>query len=302
VQFKGNINQNSISANNSVKQLEQKEYIYTSESELKRIPSLLRSMLKDLNSSYQLAYILVSRDIKAQYRQSMLGIIWAFVPAIITAITFTVASNQNIINITTPDIPYPAYIIFSMTLWQTFSASLTAPMHGLNGASDILSKIKFPREAIIVAKFGDVIFNFLIKLILIIIVFVWYGLPIHIMTVLAPLAVLNLIIFGFGMGMILAPLNALYHDIGRAVGIVLGFGIFLTPVVFPMPEGNGIFAMIVQYNPVTHLLVGVRELTLYGKLVDNSIYILVTFLNLILFFFSWLFFRLSIPFIIERSS
>jgi lipopolysaccharide transport system permease protein len=284
------------------KRIEHKEIIYTSQSELKRFPFLLKSMLKDLISSYQLAFILVSRDIKAQYRQSMLGIIWAFIPSIITAITFTVASNQNILNIAKPDIPYPAYIIFSMTLWQTFSSSLTAPMYGLSSAGDILSKINFPREAIIVAKFGDVIFNFSIKLILIILVFVWYGLPISIMTVFAPFAVLNLILFGFGLGMVLAPLNALYHDIGRAVGIALGFGIFLTPVVFPMPEGNGIFATVVQLNPITHLLVGIRELTLYGNLFNNSIYMVVTAFNIILFFFSWLFFRLSIPFIIERSS
>jgi len=259
-------------------------------------------MFRDLFASRQLAYTLMSRDIKAQYRQSILGIIWAFIPAIVTAATFTLASQSKLINLGTTAIPYPAYIIFSTTLWQTFSEALMGPMSGVNAAKDILAKINFPRESLILARLGEVLFNFGIKLILIIAVFIWYRLPINAMVIFAPFAVLNLILFGTGIGMLLAPLNALYTDISRGVGVILGFGLFLTPVVFPMPKGNGIFANIVQSNPVTHLLVGVRELTLNGTLLNNSAYLLITIFTIVLLFLGWLFYRLSMPFIIERAS
>lgn len=276
--------------------------VYSSDSEVKRLSFLLKNMISDLMASRQLAYTLMTRDIKAQYRQSLLGFIWAFIPAIVTAATFTLASQSKLINLGTTDIPYPAYIIFSTALWQTFSESLLSPINGVIAAKDILSKIKFPREAIILARIGEVIFNFGIKLILIIGVFIWYGLPISPLAVFAPFAVLNLIIFGTGLGMLLAPLNVLYSDISRGVAIIMGFALFLTPVVFPMPEGNGFFATIVRYNPVTYLLVGIREITLNGTLVNNKVYIALTVFNIFLFFISWLFYRLSMPFIIERAS
>jgi len=276
--------------------------VYSSESEVKRLPHLFKNMIRDLIASRQLAYTLMTRDIKAQYRQSLLGIIWAFIPAIVTAATFTLASQSKLINLGTPDIPYPAYIIFSTSLWQTFSESLLAPINGVGAAKDILAKIKFPREALILARLGEVIFNFGIKLILIIAVFIWYGLPVSAMIVFAPLAILNLILFGIGIGMLLAPLNVLYSDISRGVGIILGFGLFLTPVVFPMPEGDGFFAEIVRLNPVTYLLVGIRELTLHGTLLNSSVYFGITAFNIILLLISWFFYRLSMPFIIERAS
>jgi lipopolysaccharide transport system permease protein len=239
--------------------------VYSSDSEVKRLSFLLKNMISDLIASRQLAYTLMTRDIKAQYRQSLLGIIWAFIPAIVTAATFTLASQSKLINLGTTDIPYPAYIIFSTALWQTFSESLLSPINGVIAAKDILSKIKFPREAIILARIGEVI-------------------------------------FGTGLGMLLAPLNVLYSDISRGVAIMMGFALFLTPVVFPMPEGDGFFATIVHYNPVTYFLVGIRELTLNGTLVYNTVYIALTAFNIILFFLSWLFYRLSMPFIIERAS
>ena len=275
---------------------------YSSDSEIKHFSHLIKNMINELISSRQLAYTLMTRDIKAQYRQSALGIIWAFIPAIATALTFTLASQSRLINLGTTNIPYPAYIIFSTALWQTFTEAVLGPINGVTAAKDILSKIKFPREALVLAKLGEVIFNFGIKLILIIGVFIWYGLPVNALIVLAPFAVLNLILFGIGIGMLLAPLNVLYMDISRGVTILLGFGLFLTPVVFPMPEGNGIFAQIVRMNPITYLLVGIRELTLNGTLINNFVYTSITTFNIILLFLSWLFYRLSMPFIVERAS
>ncbi|PSR52051.1 polysialic acid transporter [Adhaeribacter arboris] len=278
------------------------DIIYTSDSEVKRFSHLIKNMVIDLISAKQLAYTLMTRDIKAQYRQSALGIIWAFIPAIATALTFTLASQSRLINLGTTNIPYPAYIIFSTALWQTFTEAVLGPINGVTAAKDILSKIKFPREALILAKLGEVIFNFGIKLILIIGVFIWYGLPVNVLTILAPFAVLNLILFGFGIGMLLAPLNVLYSDISKGITILLGFGLFLTPVVFPMPEGNGVFAQIVRMNPITYLLLGIRELTLNGNLVNSFVYTGITVFNIFLLLLSWLFYRLSMPFIVERAS
>lgn len=52
--------------------------VYTPESRLRHPVILLREMRRDLLASRGLAWQLLVRDIKAQYRQSLLGVFWAF--------------------------------------------------------------------------------------------------------------------------------------------------------------------------------------------------------------------------------
>jgi lipopolysaccharide transport system permease protein len=56
------------------------EVVYTPESILRRPRELFRQMWRDLLASRELAWRLIVRDISAQYRQSFLGVAWAFLP------------------------------------------------------------------------------------------------------------------------------------------------------------------------------------------------------------------------------
>ena len=64
--------------------------VYTPESQLRRPGVLLRSMWRDLKASRELAWRLFVRDTSARYRQSLLGVLWAFVPPIVTGVVFIV--------------------------------------------------------------------------------------------------------------------------------------------------------------------------------------------------------------------
>jgi len=85
----------------------QKLVIYTSESLLRHPLLLFKQMWRDLLASRGLAWRLLVRDISAQYRQSFLGILWAFVPPVATAVGLTLANNAKVINISATDLPYP---------------------------------------------------------------------------------------------------------------------------------------------------------------------------------------------------
>ena len=123
------------------------EAIYTPESLLRHPSRLFQQMWLDLLSSRELAWRLLVRDISAQYRQSFLGIIWAFIPPIIMAAGFTLASQAKVINIGETDLPYPAYVMFSTALWQTFVEAINGPVKAVTVAKPLLARVNFPREA-----------------------------------------------------------------------------------------------------------------------------------------------------------
>lgn len=277
------------------------EKIYTPESKIKHPSMLFKLMWQDLLASRGLAWQLMIRDIKAQYRQSFLGIFWAFLPPIFMALGFTLANESNVINIGKTDLPYPAYVMFSTSLWQTFVESLNAPIISVTQAKPMLARVNFPREAIILSKLGEVGFNFIIKLILIIGLFIYFQVAIAPSIILAPVALLHLVMLGTFIGVLIAPLGILYQDISKGITMITSFWLFITPVVYPVPT-EGTFASLVKYNPVTPLLVTIRELSTTGSLTHTFGFWLVSIITFVGLLITWIFFRLAMPYAIERVS
>ena len=135
---------------------------------------------------------------------------------------------------------------------------LNGPVAAVSAAKPMLTKINFPKEALVLAKLGEVFFNFGIKLILIVGLFLWFRILITWSVLLTPVALIHLMLLGTGIGLLLAPLGALYGDVSRALPLIVLPWMLLTPVIYPVPK-SGVFAAIVQLNPVTPLLVTVRD-------------------------------------------
>lgn len=277
------------------------EIVYTPESMLRHPVQLFRLMWRDLLASRELAWRLMVRDISAQYRQSFLGFAWAFLPPIVMAVGFTLADEANVFNIGETDLPYPAYVMFSTALWQTFVEALNGPVQAVTTAKPMLARVNFPREAIILAKVGEVLFNFSIKLILIVALFLWFRIPVSWTVILASVALIHLIMLGTFIGTLLSPLGALYQDVPKGLSMVTGFWLFLTPVVFPVPT-EGTFGTLVRLNPVTPLLVTVRELATTGVISDAKGFWVVSIITWVGLLLTWIAFRLAMPYVIERMS
>jgi lipopolysaccharide transport system permease protein len=277
------------------------EVVYTPESLLKHPVQLFKFMWLDLLASRELAWRLMVRDISAQYRQSFLGIAWAFLPPIVMAAGFTLADEAKVFNVGATDLPYPAYVMFSTALWQTFVEAINGPVQAVTVAKPMLARVNFPREAIILAKVGEVLFNFAIKLILIVGLFLWFRIPITWTVILAPVAILHLIMLGTFIGTLLSPLGILYQDVPKALTMITSFWLFLTPVVYPVPS-EGTFGALVRLNPVTPLLVTARELATTGVISNTYGFWVVSVISFVGLLLTWVAFRLAMPYVIERVS
>jgi lipopolysaccharide transport system permease protein len=286
---------------NNTRKSQLPEVIYTPESLLRHPLKLFKQMWQDLLASRELARRLMVRDISAQYRQSFLGIIWAFLPPIFMATGFTLASNANVINVGKTDLPYPAYVMFSTALWQTFVEALNGPVQAVTVAKPMLARVNFPREALILAKMGEVFFNFAIKLILIVALFIWFHVSVSWTVILTPIALIHLVLLGTFIGILLAPFGVLYQDVSKALTLFTGFWLFLTPVVYSVPDA-GTFGFLVKLNPVTPLLVTARELATTGVVSEPWRFWIVSVITIVSLLLTWIGFRLAMPYVVERVS
>lgn len=273
---------------------------YSAERRLRKPLQFLREYLSDLRSARHLAWEMARRDIVGQYRQTFLGPLLALLPGVVTTIWCTLIHHARIINVESLDMPYPAFVLISMTLWTTFVEALRAPIQALVTERAMLTRSNASLEAVVVGKLLVVLFNFGVKLLLVIGVVLYYRLPLAPTLLITPVGVLMLILLGSGIGLLLAPLNVLYRDISKAVDVITTFWLFLTPVLFPTPK-EGVVGLIVRLNPVTPLLATTRAWAVLGVPWDPFAFCAIAVLTLVLLAFATVCSRVALPLVLERA-
>ena len=274
--------------------------IYQPDSRVRHPIQLVQEMWYDLLASRNLAWQLFQRNIQSQYRQSILGIIWIFIPPILTAIGLTFLRKTGVLNLGETPIPYPVYVAFSMTLWQTFTQTLNGTMAASRNAKGMLMKLNVPPEAFVISQLAQILFNFLIQLIPIVFLFIWFKVAITWKIILAPVAFIHLLMLATGLGLILGPFSCLYGDIKRGIGFLIRALLFATPVIYPEPR-EGIWAILVQINPFTPLLVTTRDLATTGDISNGVGFWIASAIAILFCFVGWMFYRLAMPFLVERA-
>ncbi|ACK66328.1 ABC-2 type transporter [Rippkaea orientalis PCC 8801] len=274
--------------------------VYQPDSRLRHPILLFTEMWQDLLSSRELAWQLIKRDIQAQYRQSVLGIIWAFIPPLIAAAGLTFLRKTGVFNIGETDIPYPVFVVFSMTLWQTFTQTLTGVSGASRTAKGMLMKLRVPPEAFVISQLGQILFNFAIQLIPIIFFFIWFRVSVTWSLLLAPVAFIHLLMFATAIGLFVGPFSCLYGDVNKVMSFITRFWLFVTPIIYPVPK-ESIWAIIVKINPVTPLIVTTRELATTGVISQPLGFWIASIVSILGVLLGWIFYRLAMPFIVERA-
>jgi len=276
-----------------------KERIYTPDSRLKHPLKFLKEMLDDVKISKELAWMLFKRNIKAQYRQTILGYIWAFIPPIFTTLIFLFLSKNKIIDITDTVIPYPVFLIVGTILWQVFLEAVNIPIKLMTEARPILTKIYFPREALILAAFYEVVFTFSIRLVLMAAVLIIYKVPVKLLILLSPIGVFSLILLGMMFSLLIIPGIILYKDFEKGLPLIMQMWFFLTPVIFsPLKEGAN--HILYYLNPVIPLLNSTREMITTGVITGLDLCVPIVILSSVLFSIGLLLYRIALPHLIGR--
>jgi lipopolysaccharide transport system permease protein len=259
----------------------------------------LKNIGKDLIAGRELAWRLFIRDLSAQYRQTYFGYAWALLPPLLASLTFIYLNSQGILKVDTGEIPYPAFAMIGTLLWQVFVDAIMSPPTALNQAKPMLAKINFPREAILMAGIFMVVFNFLIRLILVAAVLFWWGITPSLAVLFFPIAMAVLLMTGFCIGLAVTPIAGLYGDITRAIPIVAGFWMLFTPVVYPL-RTEGLSGVIATWNPVAPLITTARESLTGVDLSQLATFSVVTCIALFLTFIGLVGFRITMPHLIAR--
>jgi lipopolysaccharide transport system permease protein len=246
-----------------------KAVVRTSESPLVRPGEFLRNVLQDLGRSRSLAIEIARRDIRNQYRRSLLGIGSLALPPVAMACMALGFRQAGVLHPESAGGPYELYVLLGVILWTTFVEAIYAPIVGLVADRRLLTQSNAPAEAIALGKLGTVFFNAAVRLGIFAIACTCYRCALPTTALLAPFGLLGLVVLGTAVGLALTPINFLYHDVSKILGTVTTFWLFISPVYFP-PPSSGSIGVVMRLNPVTPLLSSTRDLALTGMAPDAS--------------------------------
>ena len=95
---------------------------------------------------WNLLISLVSRDIRARYRRTLLGPLWAIIPAILATVIYSFLSG--LVNVDTEGAPRLAFIFAATVPWTFFQSTAVRIPHGVLANGVLLRKMPMPRQMI----------------------------------------------------------------------------------------------------------------------------------------------------------
>ena len=258
------------------------------------------AMFEELVEYRGLIWRLIVRDISARYRQSILGVFWSFLTPLFIMGVFVVVKNKQILPIENTALPYPAYVFLGQMVWLLFSQGLTYSANSLISSGSLLAKINFPKEVLIISAIGQTVFDFIIRIPLLVIIFFWVGFTPKLTILLVPLVLAPMVLLIYGLGLLLALFNAIIRDVGNALTILLSVLMFASPILYPPPTTWSLTFWINYINPVSGFIIAGYDLTAAGSLTNSGAYVYALVFSLFLFFAGWRIFHLIEHKIAER--
>lgn len=257
-------------------------------------------MLKNIISSRELIFQLFKRDFLMAYKKSFLGMGWIFISPIIGIISWVFMNLTGVLNPGEVGVPYPAYVLLSTSIWSLFMGFYSSAAGTLAAGAGFINQVHYPHEALLVKQTAQHLANFLITFIVTVLVLLLFKVYPNWKIIFFPILILPLFFLGAALGLVVSVVGVVATDFQKGFDFLLGLVLYITPVVYSSKIDNPLLQKIIQWNPLTYLIGGVRDVMLYGKLENMNRYIYAALGALIIFMLAWRLFFVSEDKVIEK--
>lgn len=236
-----------------------------------------RDKIREIFAYRNLLKNLVIRDLKARYKNSVLGIVWSLLNPLLMMTVYTVLFTILIPN---DDIEkYPIFILVALIPWQFHTGTMMNSTGSIVNNAAIIKKVYFPRILLPTAALLSNFVNFLLASLILLILLYAFDIGLTVYALWVPLILITQVIFLLGLTYIFSTLQAFYRDTLLILEVGLLAWFFLTPVFYPFErfgeqaEMWGIVfnpARLMRWvNPMASIIDGYRTV-LWGNMGSNG--------------------------------
>ncbi|HKO61639.1 MAG TPA: ABC transporter permease [Pyrinomonadaceae bacterium] len=226
--------------------------------------------LRELWVYRELLYLLIWRDIKVRYKQTLLGVAWVVLQPVLTTLVFTIFLGV-LLRVPTNGPPYLLFVYSGLLMWIFFSSAVTTSSISLVSNAQLLTKVYFPRSLLPVAAVSARLLDFAIGFVILILLMFYYGVRPTSSIFLLPVLIALMTLLTLAVGMIASALNVKYRDVGVLIPVLLHLWMYASPVVYPASLVPGRWRQLYELNPMAGLIGGFRTAVLGGPINWSSL-------------------------------
>ncbi len=212
----------------------------------------------DLWRYRELFYILSWRDVRVRYKQTVIGIIWAFLRPFLTMIVFTIVFGKVAGMKSVGSAPYAIMVFAGLLPWLFFSSAFSSASESLISNANLLGKVYFPRLIVPTSAIITSFVDFLLSFVILILLMAYYRYLPNFQMVCLPFFMFLAFLQSFGFGLYLAALNVKFRDFRYVVPFIVQIGLYISPVGFSSSVIPQQWKLLYYLNPMVSVIDGFR--------------------------------------------
>jgi lipopolysaccharide transport system permease protein len=226
-----------------------------------------------------LLWLLMLRDLRVRYKQTLLGVSWIVIQPLLTTGVFTLLLGQFAMSREqTGGLPYPLFVFSGLVAWNFFASAVSRAANSVVGSQSLITKVYFPRIILPLAAVGVCLVDTLISAGVMMGLLGWYGIYPGPHLLLLPLFTLLIAVLAAGIGSLAAGLAGLYRDVLQFLAFGLQIWFYLTPVLYPASLVPPRWHWVVELNPMVTIIDGFRSSLTMAAEPPSAARLLVSFL------------------------
>ena len=281
---------------------------------LNRIKAAVKPHIDNFMKYRFLLKELVSKDIKLQYRNSVLGMFWTFLQPLLTMIVLSFVFMNVFGRGNSKTGNYPVYLLCGRLLYQFYTSSTKRAMTSIRRQSSMIKKVYVPKYIYPLSSVLSAFVTFLISLSVLVVVILYFNLrgkdpvPVTWRVVYAIIPILVTLVLSLGVGLILATVSVFFKDVENLYDVFTLLLFYLTPIVYhpsrlDYAEGS-IQLRILKLNPLYGLVGNFRAAVMWGHEFSQNwdrvlMYYSIIFAFLMLIIGIWMFYKNQDKFILH---
>jgi len=217
-----------------------------------------RQYWRDLWRYRELFFILAWRDVAVRYKQTAIGVAWAFVRPFMTMVVFTVVFGYLAKLPTGGPVPYAVMVFAGLLPWTLFASVLADASNSVIGNANLISKVYFPRLIVPLSTVVVALVDFLVSLVILAGLMLWFGVRPGWQILLLPVFVVLALLASAGPALWASAIIVKYRDFRFVVPFVLQFGLYASPVGFSSTVVSERWRLLYNLNPLVGIIDGFR--------------------------------------------
>jgi ABC-2 type transport system permease protein len=208
-------------------------------------------MLKTGLSKYSMLLgELVKRDIKIKYKGSVLGIIWSVLNPLLMMLVMSVVFTIVFPGIRGQIPHYVVYLITGQVFFSSMVEATTLSMNSIVGNGALLRKVYVPKYIFPISKVLSTLVSLGFNMVSVFVIMAIDGVTFSWALLMIPVAVMYLLLFMMGLGLLLSTVVVFFRDIEHIYSVFTMAWMYATPIFYDVKQVSDQYQMIFKFNPM----------------------------------------------------